>query len=97
MGGFGGIMKFTELYRAFTINRWKLITDNGKYEVKIFKGETEIFSIFDTENNIEDTITRFLCERWFISECLKTTKIDLNSKDYSLTISGYIKKTEEFK
>lgn len=90
-------MEFTELYRGFTRNRWKVLTDNGKYEVKIFKGENEIFSIFDTENNIEDALTNFMCERWFMSECLKSTDFNLNSKDYSITISGYVKKTEEFK
>lgn len=90
-------MKFTELYRGFTRNRWKVLTDNGKYEVKIFKGENEIFSIFDTENNIEDALTKFMCERWFMSECLKSAEFNLNSKDYSMTISGYVKKTEEFK
>lgn len=90
-------MKFTDLYRCFTKNRWKVLTDNGKYEVKIFHQGSEIFSIFDTEDNIKDAITNFLCERWFMTECLETIKIDLKSDDYSLTISGYIKKTEEFK
>lgn len=90
-------MKFTDLYKCFTANRWKVLTDNGKYEVKIFHQGSEIFSIFDTENNIKDALTGFMCEKWFMAECLKSANFNLESNDYSLTISGYIKKTEEFK
>ena len=90
-------MKFTDLYRCFTKNRLRVLTDNGRYEVKIFHKGSEIFSIFDTENNIEDSLTRFMCERWFMTECLKSANFNLESDDYSLTISGYVKKTEEFK
>lgn len=90
-------MKFTDLYKSFTKNRWKVLTDNSKYEVKIFHQGSEIFSIFDIEDNITDALTRFMCEKWFMAECLKSANFNLESDDYSLTISGYIKKTEEFK
>ena len=90
-------MKFTDLYKSFTKNRWKVLTDNLRYEVKIFQKGSEIFSIFDTEDNITDALTRFMCEKWFMTECLKSANFNLESDDYSLTISGYIKKTEEFK
>lgn len=90
-------MKFTDLYRCFTKNRLRVLTDNGRYDVKIFHKGSEIFSIFDTENNIEDALIRFMSERWFMTECLKSANFNLKSNDYSLTISGYVKKTEEFK
>lgn len=91
-------MKFSEIYRCATTKINLLASDNGSYSISLIKGEHEIWSMTGSYDQIKNRLIDELSSRLFQSICLGLQDFaDLESDDYSVRITGFIRETKEFK